>query len=346
MSLKQFFPWLKIPIMSAPMANLAGFDLARSVSEAGAFGFIAGGYNHAALQSNLIKAAEHKASLKGQQKEEFHVGVGILTFTMKDGPDQFVKILKSDAKILDSGVLACVWLYGGEHDTWLKALKPLLSPLGIKLLVQIHTVKEAQAVVDAGADLIVAQGTDAGGHCGASNASIISLVPELCAHFASQDGQSTRIPVLAAGGISHGRQMLAALTLGAQGVVVGTRLMPADETEFPKAGKDVVLTAKDGGASTILTRVYDEMRGTTDWPAQYTGRAIANVTASEHAEGQDPKVIREAYATAVKEGDFSRLVCWGGTGVGMVKQSGPAKEIISALVTEYNEALGVMPPVI
>lgn len=345
MSLKTFFPWLKLPVISAPMANLAGFDLARAVSEAGGFGFIAGGYNHTALQQNLVKAAEHKVSLSNDAKDRFHVGVGVLTFTMKDaGPDQFAKLLKSDPKILDSGVIACVWLYGGEHEHWIKTLRPLLKPLGIPLLVQIHTVKEAQAVVDAGADLLVAQGTDAGGHCSASNSSIISLVPEICAHFASADGQGTKLPILAAGGISHGRQMVAALTLGAQGVVIGTRLMPADETEFPEAGKQVVLDAHDGGASTILTRVYDEMRGTTDWPAQYTGRAIANVTSSEHAHGQDPATIREAYTAAVKAGDFTRLVCWGGTGVGLVKQSGPAKEIIGAFVKEYNQALSTAIP--
>jgi nitronate monooxygenase len=97
---------------------------------------------------------------------------------------------------------------------------------------------------DAGADILVAQGSDAGGHGTANSASIISLVPEMCSAIGE------RVPILAAGGIADSRGALAALSLGAEGVVMGSRFATAQESAMAPNAKSLILDSRDGGRTT------------------------------------------------------------------------------------------------
>ena len=203
-------------------------------------------------------------------------------------------------------------------------------------MVQVHGVDEAIRCVDAGAESIVAQGSDAGGHGGAHSSSILGLVPEFVDH--PQIGG--RVPVIAAGGISDGRGILSAFALGSVAVVLGTRFMITEESKLAQSAKELAALTRDGGQKTVQTRVYDEMRGTTDWPMRYTGRAIANDTFTDHmtAGGKETDEMRRLYKEAVGTGDYSRLVCWAGTAVGLANEILPAGQVVDNLVREYHAA--------
>lgn len=325
MSLKDVFPNLKYPVLCPPMANVSGASLATSVSRAGGLGLIGGGYSSEKLQKDLRAAADAKRDCPSLQ-----VGFGILTFTYKSQTiiHDMIRELK------DSQVLNCIWLFGGSEEAWIPNLKKEFPKL--KVIVQVHTVENAKKMVEAGADVIVAQGSDAGGHGGAECSSIISLVPEIIQACPS-------VPVLAAGGISNGRSMFAAMSLGAQGVVLGTRFMVSDESLLPQKAKEVACHAVDGGRTTVQTRIYDEMRGTTDWPMTYSGRAIRNKTVEELSSGRSQEELKQDYNTAMEAGDYSRVVCWAGTGVGLVNQILPASVIVENLIVEYNQAVREAP---
>lgn len=315
------FPNVKYPIFCGPMANVSGHALAVAVSQAGGYGLVGGGYSTDKLRTDLHTAVESLAD-----EPHITIGFGVLTFSI---PDRSV-IHDIYASVRGSGKVSAIWLFGGKEDEWVSDLKAAFPELIV--MVQVHTVKDAEIMVDAGADVIIAQGSDAGGHGGAESASIVSLVPEIkaaCPH----------VPVLAAGGIVSGSAMYAALALGAAGVVVGTRLMLSEESLLPRKAKDFACTVADGGRTTVQTRVYDEMRGTTDWPMTFTGRAIRNTTMEETLSGRDREDIQKDYKAAVSTEDYSRVVCWGGTGIGLVNHIQPAKDIVNSFIDEYNNAV-------
>ena len=134
-----------------------------------------------------------------------------------------------------------------------------------ELILQVCSLAEARGAARLGADVIVAQGSEAGGH-GAARRTVFTLLPEIV--------DAVRpIPVLAAGGVSDGRGLAAALMLGAEGALVGTRLFASREALGSDALKQRILDAT--GDDTLRTEVFDIVRG-LDWPPGYTGRAISN----------------------------------------------------------------------
>lgn len=323
MSFKQLFPNVRYPILCGPMANVSGWELALRVSQAGGLGLIGGGYSTEKLKLDVTTA------LANRTKDE-QIGFGILTFTIKNKQD-IVDIL---AAVESSQLISCVWLFGGSETPWIELLKVEFPR--VKVIVQVHTVEAAQQVARAGANVLVAQGSDAGGHGGAESSSILTLVPEIIR--ACPD-----VVVLAAGGISNGLTMFAALALGAQAVVLGTRFMVSHESLLPQLAKELACKANDGGKNTVQTRVYDEMRGTTDWPMNYTGRAIRNLTIQESMSGRDQEEMKRDYQNAMGEGDYSRLVCWAGTGIGLINEILPVSKIVEQLVEEFNLAASNVP---
>lgn len=324
MSLEEFFSSIKYPIFGAPMANVSGSALAVAVSQAGGLGLIGGGYSTDKLRKDVLDAVN---ALKDQP---YQIGFGVLTFSIKD--QAIIHSILQDVK--ETGKVNCVWLFGGDEEAWIPTLKKDFPE--IIVMVQVHNVQAAQKMVECGADVIVAQGSDSGGHGGAESSSIISLVPEI---IKSCPG----VPVLAAGGIGNGQGIFAAMSLGAAGVVLGTRFMLSQESLLPQKAKEVACQARDGGRTTVQTRVYDEMRGTTDWPMNYTGRAIRNKTIEESLTGREEAELKQDYKTAMSAEDYSRVVCWAGTGVGLVNDILPAKEIVDNLVAEYNRAVQKAP---
>ena len=190
-------------------------------------------------------------------------------------------------------------------------------------------------------DVLVLQGTDAGGHGLARSASVISLVPEVVDALARE---RLRIPVIAAGGISEGRGVAAALTLGASGVALGTRFLACKEATIAKGYQDEVVRVHDGGVSTVRTKLYDTLRGILDWPRVYDGRGVANRSYLDAQSGMSEEENKELYKEETQKGDSGwgaegRMTTYAGTGIGLVTEVKSAEEIIKDLSTGAMLAL-------
>jgi len=201
--------------------------------------------------------------------------------------------------------------------------------------------KEAQGAKDAGADVIVAQGSDAGGHGLINSASIISLVPEIISAVPG-------IPVLAAGGISDASGVLAGLALGADAVVMGTRFATSKESAMADKAKNAIIQTRDGGVSTKRYHIcHHNLIIELGCLIIFEGRGIG----SKHAMDERLSMIRfvtgrigvseseleKKYDTAVKEADYNRLVVYAGTGSGLVTKQQTVAEILDEVEEQFAE---------
>jgi nitronate monooxygenase len=203
---------------------------------------------------------------------------------------------------------------------------------GCKIICQVQTLAQARQAAEAGADIIIAQGRDAGGHSGTMRGTI-GLVPAVVDAVAP-------IPVVAAGGIADGRGLAAALALGAVGISMGTRFTASRESLWDPAMKSAALKA--GGDETMQTRVFDIVRG-APWPAIYPGRALQNAFSAEwhgredELAGRQAEVEKEYLATA--RDDVSRGAVWAGESVDLVNDIPTAAEIIERIVAQVAAVL-------
>ncbi len=211
-----------------------------------------------------------------------------------------------------------------------------------KIWVQIGSVKEAlDTVLNVSPDVLVVQGTDAGGHGRVQGASLISLLPEVSdaidalfqkSSQINENGSLTRPILIAGGGIVEARSASAAFTLGASGVVLGTRLLACPEANITKGYRDEVLRASDGGQTTVRTKVYDTLRSTI-WPETHNARGVINKSYTDAIDGVSDDENRRLYNEEMKKGDAgwgveSRMTTYAGSAVGLVKEVKPAREIV------------------
>lgn len=201
--------------------------------------------------------------------------------------------------------------------------------------MQIGSVCEAVDVVkEVRPDVLVVQGTDAGGHGLARGAGLISLLPEVADAISSLLPNETERPVLiAAGGIAEKRGAAASLMLGASGLVMGTRFLASHEAVLAKGYRDEVLRAKDGGQTTVRTKVWDNARGTTGWAETHNGRGIINRTYTDAMDGMADDENKKLYEADMQKGDEgwgieARLCTYAGSAVGLVKEIKGAAEIV------------------
>jgi nitronate monooxygenase len=217
------------PILSAPMAGAAGADLAAAVSEAGGLGLIGGTTPGGAGGAGWLRA-----QIRGvRERTGRPFGVGFISSA--PGVEALVQVA------LEERVSAIAHSFADPT--------PYVEPAhgaGVKVLVQVQTVAQANTAAHAGADVIAAQGTEAGGHTGYSGT--LALVPAVIDVAGS-------IPVIAAGGIVDGRGLAVVLMLGAEGAWIGTRFVATPEATTADWIKERVLAA--GTDDTVLTRVYD-----------------------------------------------------------------------------------------
>jgi nitronate monooxygenase len=209
---------------------------------------------------------------------------------------------------------------------------PSIRAAGARLILQVQTLADARAAAALGADLVVAQGAEAGGP-GAKRATL-PLVPAVVDAIAP-------IPVAAAGGIADGRGLAAALMLGAAGVLVGTRFYASKEALGHASAKARLVD--DEGDATLRTTVFDLVRG-LDWPTRFTGRALEN-RLSETWHGREAELRaqfaeeHERYAAAAQVGDVSRTVVWASEAVDLIHDLPPAAKIVRRMVSEARAAL-------
>ncbi|MCJ1236674.1 hypothetical protein MMC14_004656 [Varicellaria rhodocarpa] len=339
--IKTWFPRVSSPfICNAPMYGFANAELAIAVTKAGGLGFIGGGFDFSseskqipALSSELARARNliHFPS----PQATLPVGVGFITFR----PEGFVQNI---IPVVSEHRPAAIWLFApasrDQHAEIVPALKSAGAAWGLKVFVQVGTVQSAREAVEDGCDVLVVQGSDAGGHQWAQGASLISLVPET-RDMLSQEFEGANVAVVAAGGIVDGRGIAAQLALGANGVVMGTRFLVTEECPAPTAMKNIIMSTTDGGVSTVKSTVHDTMQGTGFWPQAYDGRAIIGESYKDHIAGlpEDANIIK--YKDALAAGDSTRRTVWAGSGVGLIKSILPAGEVILNAQKQTREIL-------
>ncbi|KAL6716265.1 hypothetical protein ACLMJK_005831 [Lecanora helva] len=310
------------------MRLIALARLAVAVSKAGGIGFLAAGTDVGDLKGELHRAAKllERSPNNGADPELMPLGVGFINWGLD---------LETALAALKEHLPAAVWFFAPKRDgdlrTWTNGIRKL-SQGRTKIWIQVGTVKDALfAAQTCRPDVLVVQGADAGGHGLAKGAGIVSLLPEI-ADALHNEGQG-HIALVAAGGIVEGRGAAASLTLGASGVVLGTRFLASEEANIARGYQNDVLSTSDGGISTVRTSVYDELRGTTGWPVAYNGRGIINRSFVDAQNGMPVYENKELYKKALKKGDAGwgedgRLTAYAGTGIGLVKRIQSAQEIV------------------
>ncbi|MCL6517361.1 nitronate monooxygenase [Alicyclobacillus sp.] len=304
---------VNFPIALAPMAGVAGGALAAAVSEAGGFGIVAGGY---AKQEQFLPEIE-----KVKQGTGRPWGIGFLTWALERNPRALDAALEHAP--------AAVFLSCGDP----RPFAGIVHDAGARLICQVTSLPEAALALEAGADVLVAQGQEAGGH-GDSRRGTFSLVPAVV-------DLARSVPVLAAGAVADGRGLVAALALGAAGVLVGTRFYAATEALGHPAAKARLVMAS--GEDTVRTRLFDIVRD-TGWPERYPGRALRNRlyetwAGREEALRAHLDEIRPAYQAAAAAGDFDTAVIWAGEGLDLVHDVQPAGEILRQMVSDAQACL-------
>ncbi len=301
---------LQHPVMLGPMGGVSGGELAAAVSNAGGLGLVGGGYGDAAwLHTELLRVT---------RKTSRPWGVGLITWAI-------------DRSILDIALGYCpdaVMLSFGDPSPYTQAIKSA----GCLLICQVQDVIQARAACAAGADLIVAEGAEAGGHSGFR--STLPLVPAIV-------DAVHPVPVVAAGGIGDGRGLAAALMLGAQGALLGTRFYASRQALGTDAAKQHIVAAT--GSDTAHTRAFDIVRGYA-WPWQHPGRALRNQF-MERWQGREEELAasaeteRVAYQAAVSAGDYDTAVVWAGEVVDLIKDIEDAGSIVTRISAEAEERL-------
>lgn len=337
---KTQFPWTDSPlIVNAPMAGFAGGNLASAVTLAGGLGLIGSAFEVSALRKELEIASSHLSSASVQHDSELlPVGVGILPFILS---------LESVLPVIDQYKPAVVWLFASksleDYTKWAQAIRNI-SPK-IKIWIQVGSVAAALHVAQtARPDALCMQGADAGGHGFEKGAGIITLVPETADRLA--DEGFGHIPLVAAGGIVDGRGVAAALSLGARGVVMGTRFLASREINIHPNYQAAILEAQDGGQVTTRSKIFDQLRGPNPWPEMYDGRSLVIQSHKDHLNGISLDEIQRLHNEAVKGDDKGyktglqgRAAIWAGTGVGMVGEIKSAKVIVEETRAKAKETL-------
>jgi enoyl-[acyl-carrier protein] reductase II len=203
---------------------------------------------------------------------------------------------------------------------------------GVRFMAQVHTVEQAVRAAEAGADIVIAQGAEAGGFGG--EVSTMTLVPQVVDAIAP-------VPVLAAGGIADGRGLAAALVLGAQGVNIGTRFLAAVEAEVPEGYKAAILDAASQDA--VRVAFADSVFPPASGPDPYATRPRALRTPFIDRYNAEPPAdgaaVGRELVGAVREGRAHELVPFCGQTAGLIDRLLPAREIIRSMVSEASARL-------
>ena len=293
---------IKYPVFQGGMANIATGEFAAAVSETGAMGIIgAGGMNAETLREEIRKC-------KTITDKPF--GVNIML--MNPDADKMAEIVAEEKVSL---VTTGAGNPGKYMEMWKNA--------GIRVFPVVSSVALAKRLESLGADGLIAEGSESGGHIG--ELSTMVIVPEVC--------DAVNIPVIAAGGIGSGRQMKAAFVLGASGVQIGTVLLASDECPIHQNYKEAVVKAKD--SSTVVT---GRIGGT---PVRILKNPMSREYIKKEKEGATLEELEiytlGALKKAVKDGDVKNGSLMAGQVSGMVNEIRPVKEIIEDMVREYEE---------
>lgn len=301
------------PIALAPMGGSAGGALAAAVSAGGGLGLVGGGTGDRDwVDRELTIVAERTKETSAPW------GVGFLSWSASTEVVEQALGFEPDAVMLSFGDPA-------------RLAAPVLESDAL-LIIQVTSLEEARRAAEIGADLIVAQGTEAGGHGGRKH-STFPFVPTVV-------DLVDPVPVLAAGGIADGRGVAAALALGAAGALVGTRFQASPEALVDPAVSQAIVNGR--GDDTERSRVLDIARGSA-WPEQYPGRSLRNAFLDEwrdkEAELAGDEAARERFREAVARGDMSAVPVWASEAIDLITDVTPAADIVARLAADAETAL-------
>lgn len=337
---------IQYPIIQAPMAGSTTPELVAAVSNQGGLGSIGAGYytpeklredieSTRALTDkpfavNLFVPEFHEVTYSQIERmdkilEPYHDALGTTPVDpVIDRDDTFDQLIQG---VLDSGVKICSFTFGLPDTGTIR----LLKEAGVTLIGCATTVEEAVLNAQAGMDMVVVQGFEAGGHRGSflksaldSNIGTIALVP--------QAADAVGIPVIAAGGIMDGRGVYAGLILGADAVQLGTAFLTTEESAAPDIHKNVILASEE--ADTVLTNVFS---------GKYA-RGVRNDFIDDMEAHRDELLpypfqnqrTKKMRAEAAKAGRSDLLHLWSGQGVRLARD-GEAAEIFREIVREVEE---------
>ena len=293
---------IKYPIFQGGMAWVSDSSLASAVSNAGGLGIIAG----ATAPVDYIREEIRKT--KKLTDKPFGLNIMLLS----DNAEELAKIaVEEGVKVITTGA--------GNPGKYMSMWKEA----GIKVIPVVPSVALAKRMERAGADAVIAEGCESGGHVGKLTTMV--LVPQVV--------DAVNIPVIAAGGICDGRGITAAFALGARGIQMGTRFLVSDECTIHENYKNAVIKAKD--IDTVVTgRV-------TGHPVQVIKNRLAReflkLEASNVSAEKLEELGRGALRRAVKDGDVDNSSLMAGKISGMVSKKQSVKEIIEEIFNEYEE---------
>jgi nitronate monooxygenase len=295
------------PVVLAPMGGVAGGALAAAVSEGGGLGVIGAGVGDLtwlARECELARAGTHKPW-----------GIGFLSWAV-------------DAAIIDAAIAqnpAAIMLSFGDPAPFTDAIRAAEIPI----IVQVTDLAEAHRALDVGADIVVAQGSEAGGHGGGR--ATLPFVPAVVDIAGS-------VPVLAAGGIGDGRGLAAALVLGAAGAVIGTRFEATHEALI--SSEEVTAMIAAGAEDTTQGRALDVVRD-SPWPARYPARTLRNKV-TDAWDGRDDDVddaTKAAYREGVDRGDLDYVPIWAGEALDVITGKEGAAALVGRIAREAEQAI-------
>ena len=294
------------PIIQAGMIWASGWKLASAVSNAGGLGMLGAG----SMYPDTLR--EHIQKCKATTSKPFAVNLPLLYPAL----DKHIQI------IIEEGV-QIVFTSAGNPKTWTQHLKQN----GITVVHVVSSSKFALKAQEAGCDAIVAEGFEAGGHNGREETTSFVLLPAVC--------RSVGIPVIAAGGIATGRQMLAAMVLGAEGVQVGTRFVASEEASSHQAFKEAVVNAREGDTQLMLKKLT---------PVRLLKNKFFYEVHQAESRGADEQELKQILGRArakfgMYEGELEDGELEIGQVSALVNDILPAQEIVQNLWSEFSEAL-------
>jgi enoyl-[acyl-carrier protein] reductase II len=300
---------IKYPIIQAGMVWCSGWELASAAANAGILGVIGSGSMYPEILDHHIKKC------KAASDKAFAVNVPLLYPNIED---HFEIILSNGVKTVITSA--------GNPAKYTKMLKKE----GLTVIHVVSSSKFARKAQEAGVDALVAEGFEAGGHNGREETTTLCLVPQVC--------EAVNIPVVAAGGISSGKSMFAAMSLGADGVQIGSRFVASEESSAHALFKQKVLDANEG--DTILT--LKELA-----PVRLIKNAFYTAVSEAYANGATTESLRELLGRGrAKKGMFEGDMDEGELEIGQVAASirevKPVAEIVKEIVKEYEETRELM----
>jgi len=296
------------------MAFAAGGELAAAITHAGGLGLIGGAYGDADWLETEFTAAGNA-----------EVGCGFITWSLDDKRELLAKTLERRPK--------AIMLSFADPEPYARQIHDNNTPL----ICQVQTKKHAERAIECGAHIIVAQGSEAGGH-GAKRATL-TLIPEIADLIVRKAPETL---LCAAGGIGDGRGIAAALMLGADGVLIGSRFWASNEAKVAKAMLEASIAAS--GDDTIRSSVMDVARR-LNWPDGYTCRVLKNPFTERWHEDMD-NLIANADQEAAKwreawqQGDPEGSNTFVGEVTGLIEQVEPAGDLLQSMIQDAEQLLG------